>query len=77
MKVAKFLLSPLLAVTGLLDTKPAEQAAVPTPPMPDAAAEAARRDDELRRRRGQGANVATGAGGAEASTPGGKVLLGS
>lgn len=33
-------------------------------------------DDALRRRRGAAANALTGPGGAEASTPGAKVLLG-
>lgn len=51
---------------------PAPQPTITT----NAAAEAARRDDELRRRRGVGANLLTGSSGAEASTPGAKTLLG-
>ncbi|HEY0149861.1 MAG TPA: hypothetical protein VGB70_12770 [Allosphingosinicella sp.] len=40
------------------------------------AVDARMRDDERRKRRGVGANILTGGSGAEARTPGGKVLLG-
>jgi hypothetical protein len=53
---------------------PASVSPLPVPTI-NMAAEAARRDDELRRRRGAGANELTG-GGAEAMTAGGKTLLG-
>jgi hypothetical protein len=66
-----------LGVVGLLggSQKKAQTPAV-LPPSRDMAAElAARRADELRRRRGAGANELTG-GGAEPVTPGAKTLLG-
>lgn len=48
---------------------------VPLPTINRADAMAGARADELRKRRGAGANELTG-GGAEAVTPGGKALLG-
>ncbi|ARS27622.1 hypothetical protein [Sphingomonas sp. KC8] len=42
----------------------------------DDAAAQMQADDDLRRRRGAGANLLTGPSGAEARTAGGKVLLG-
>lgn len=68
--------SPIAALLGVgKKTAPTPQMATPVVTR-DAAAEAARRDDELRRRRGAGANVAAGTGGSEARSAGGKVLLG-
>jgi len=61
-------------LTGKKKDAPAAPAA-PLVPTRNAAMDAARRDDVLRRRRGAGANELTG-GGAEASTGGGKTLLG-
>ena len=55
--------------------KAAQPVVQPTVPTRNAAADAIRQDDALRRRRGAGANELTG-GGAEAVTPGGKTLLG-
>ncbi|WP_414902471.1 hypothetical protein ACMT1E_04375 [Sphingomonas flavalba] len=71
--IAKIALSPVLALAGAFNKpKPVAQT---MPATRNAAAEAAMRDDELRRRRGAGANELTG-GGAEAVTPGAKTLLG-
>lgn len=75
-EVGKVLLSPLGAVAGLFNKpKPKPAPVQPRPITRNMAAEAARQGDRLRRRRGAGANELTG-GGAEASTPGGKTLLG-
>lgn len=60
-------------LTGKKSSTPAP--AAPIVPTRNAALDAARADDVLRRRRGAGANELTG-GGAEASTGGGKTLLG-
>jgi hypothetical protein len=74
--IGKILLSPLAALSGAFK-KPAKAPVAAPPPVVtrNAAAENARRYDELRKRRGAGANELTG-GGAEPVTPGGKVLLG-
>lgn len=73
----KFLLSPALALVGGLNKQKPQQP-VQTPVVDQSAAlDAANQQaaDDLRRRRGAGANELTG-GGAEASTPGAKTLLG-
>lgn len=79
MKVAKFLLSPLLAVTGLLDgPKKKDQPVAVGPVTRNSVREAADRNDELRRRRGGAADIVTGAYGAEpAAASIGKATLGS
>jgi hypothetical protein len=76
MKAAKWLVSPLLAATGVLDgpKKQALPAPLPTATRDDARAEADR-GDALRRRRGGAADIVAGYG-AEAG-PGGKATLGS
>jgi hypothetical protein len=79
-KAITTLISPigsLLTGTGLFakKVKAVEPPVTPIVPTRNAAADAMRRDDALRRRRGAGANELTG-GGAEAVTPGGKTLLG-
>lgn len=74
--IAKVLLSPIGALTGMFNKPKPPQ----TPPVVDqsAALDAANQAqaDDLRRRRGAGANALTGSSGAEASTPGAKTLLG-
>lgn len=72
-----------IGIASKLFSKP-KKAAVTPPPTIDMprgitrndAVDAAMRDDERRRRRGMGANLLTGPMGAEASTAGGKMLLG-
>jgi hypothetical protein len=71
----KFLASPLLAATGLLNKKGKAPTAVPAP-VDNAARRQAQADDELMRRRGGAADIISGAGGAEAPA-GGKAALGS
>ncbi|KQX19344.1 MULTISPECIES: hypothetical protein [unclassified Sphingomonas] len=62
-------------MSGMMFGKP--KMAAPTPVATrDMAAENAAASDEIRRRRGAGANVLLGFGGAEAATAGGKALLG-
>ncbi|HEX8400514.1 MAG TPA: hypothetical protein VF628_02295 [Allosphingosinicella sp.] len=74
--VGKFLVSPVLALAGAFKKpKAAPQPAAQPVATRNMAAEAAHREGLLRKRRGAGANELTG-GGAEASTPGGKTLLG-
>jgi len=60
---------------GILGRAPKAQAAPPVPVI-NKAQENAYEADELRRRRGIGANILTGRAGAEAVTPGAKMLLG-
>jgi hypothetical protein len=63
-----------LKLFGLIPNIPKPQP--PTPPITrDDAATAAARADELRKRKGSGADIITGQGGAEAGA-GGKVMLG-
>jgi len=77
MQAAAWLVSPLLAATGLIGKKKKEEAARPLPiASRDTAREEADRRDELRRRRGGAADIVTGAMGAEAGA-GGKQSLGS
>jgi hypothetical protein len=74
---AKWLFPGAALASVLSKKKKKKPAAQPVAtPTRNAAAENARRFDELRRRRGAGANELTG-GGAEARSPGGKVLLGA
>lgn len=73
--IVKTLVSPLGNALGLFNKPKAQPVVQPAVPTRNAAADATRRDDALRRRRGAGANELTG-GGAEAVTPGGKTLLG-
>lgn len=55
---------------------PAQSIVAPRPITRNDAVDARMRDDELRRRRGVGANILTGPSGAEAQSAGGKFLLG-
>lgn len=75
---AAWLGSALFGVAGAIGSQLLSKPKPPAAPLAvtrNAAAEAAMRDDMMRRRRGAGANEITG-GGAEARSPGGKALLG-
>lgn len=64
------------AAAGAL-TKPKTSGITPPPPVNrNIAADAARREDPLRQRRGEGANVLTGPGAAPSQTAGTQALLG-
>lgn len=75
-----WVLSPVLKATGVLDAiggifKGPKPARTPPPITRNDAAASVRMSDSMRKRRGAGANELTG-GGAEASSGGGKTLLG-
>lgn len=78
--LGKVLLSPVGAAIGLFKRpkvpSPAQSVLMPRGITRNDAVDARMRDDERRRRRGVGANILTGSRGAEATTAGGKVLLG-
>lgn len=66
MKLVKTAVSPLLSVLGIATKTPKIPAAQPTATRDDAA-DMARDDERLRKRRGGAANILTGSAGAEAS----------
>jgi len=74
MGVVGKILSPVISLLAK-PKAPKPQAQTPAITRNDAA-ERAYALDEIRKRKGYGANLITGAGGAEARTSGGKTLLG-
>ena len=68
----------LLGIGSMLAKKPKlDLPAAPRPASRDDAEEAARRADELRRRKGGAADIITGTGGAEPSVSTGKFVPGN
>jgi hypothetical protein len=76
MKALPFALGGIIGGVGSILSKPPKPTAPPPLVTPNMAAQGARADDLMARRRGAGATELVGRGAGEARSPGGKVLLG-